>query len=836
MRAAWRIARRELAGGFRAGLSGFRVFLLCLALGVAAIAAIGLTGEAIDRGLKAEGAVLLGGDAQITLTYRFATPEERAWMDAAGRVSEIAEFRSLARAGGEGALTQVKAVDGAWPLLGAPVLDPPIPLEEALAGDRVVLAPELAARLDVGPGDPVALGSKEYEVSAILVSEPDAAVDFGLGPRTVIRRDALAGAGLMTEGTLFDSAYRIDLPPGADPDALRAGFEARFGGSGARWQDARDGAPGVAEFVRTLEDFLILVGLAGLAVGGVGVSAAVRAYLARKTGVIATLRTLGATRGTVFLAYVMQVGVLALLGVALGLVLGAAIPLALAPVIEAALPIPARFAPYPAPLGEAALYGLLAAALFALPPLARTETVRPAALYRDAAGGGGAGRPRARYLVALAALAAALVGIAALLQGNRVLTLWVAGGVAGALLALTLAAWGLRLLARRLARARAMRGRPALRTAFGAIAGPREEAGAVVLSLGLGLTVLAAIGQIDRNLQGFVRGALPEITPSFFFLDIQPDQLERFEAVLDGTGAVDEIEAAPMLRGIITGIDGRPAAEVAGDHWVLQGDRGVTYAAAPGAREVTEGAWWPEGYDGPPLVSFSADEGRELGLELGSTITVNILGRGVTAEIAAFHEVDFATGGIGFVMVMDPAALQGAPHTWIATARADPGAEGAVLRAVGRALPNVTAVSVRDAVDRAAEVIDGIAGAIRAGALVTLVTGFAVLLGAAAAGVGARVFEAAILRTLGAERGTILLSFALRSALLGAAAGAVALVAGCLGAWGVVTFVMQADYSVAWGNALLIVAGGAAMTLLAGLAFAWRPLRARPAGVLRARD
>lgn len=835
MTAAWRIARRELAGGLRAGLAGFRVFLLCLALGVAAIAAIGLTGEAIERGLGAEGARLLGGDAQITFTYRFATPEERAWMEGAGAVSEIAEFRSLARAGGDSALTQVKAVDGAYPLIGTVALDPPIPLDEALAGGRVVVAPELAGRLGLSPGDRMQLGARSYEVAALIVREPDASVDFGLGPRTLLRRDALEGSELLTQGTLFDSAYRIDLPPGADPAALRAELDARFGGSGARWQDARDGAPGVSEFVRTLEDFLILVGLAGLAVGGVGVSAAVRAYLGRKTAVIATLRTLGATRNTVFAAYLMQIGVLALAGVALGLALGAALPLALSPVIEAALPIPARFAPYPGPLAEAGVYGLLAAALFALWPLARTETVRPAALYRDAGGAGGGGRPRARYLIALAVLAALLVGIAAVLQGNRGLTLWAAGGVAGALLVLALAARGLRWAAARLARRRAVRGRPALRGALAALAGPREEAGAVVLSLGLGLTVLAAIGQVDRNLQGFVRGALPDVAPAFFFVDIQPGQMDAFARTVAGRGATG-IETAPMLRGIITGIGGRPAEEVAGGHWVLQGDRGVTYAAAPEGREVVEGAWWPEDHAGPPQVSFSAEEGAELGLEIGTALTVNILGRDIEAEIAAFHEVDFATGGIGFVMVMNPAALAGAPHTWIATAQAAPEDEAGILRALGEALPNVTAISVRDAVTRAADVIAGVAGAIRAGALVSLVTGFAVLLGAAAAGIGARVFEAAVLKTLGAERRTILASFALRSALLGAAAGAVALIAGCIGAWAVITYVMQGEYEIAWANALAIVLGGAAMTLVAGLAFAWKPLAARPAGVLRARD
>ncbi len=263
----------------------------------------------------------------------------------------------------------------------------------------------------------------------------------------------------------------------------------------------------------------------------------------------------------------------------------------------------------------------------------------------------------------------------------------------------------------------------------------------------------------------------------------------------------------------------------------------MTYAdRPPEGTEITAGEWWPEGYAGPPLVSFAAEEGAELGLALGDTITVNVLGRDITATVASFREVSFETAGIGFVMLMDPAALQGAPHTFIATVYAEPEAEAAILRDLAQAYPNITAIRVRDAIARVSDVLDGIAAAIRYGASMTLLTGFVVLIGAAAAGEGARVYEAAVLKTLGASRATILASFALRSGLMGAAAGAVALAAGCLGAWAVVTFLMESTYRIAWGNALAVVLGGLLATLLAGLAFAWRPLAARPARVLRAKE
>ncbi len=835
---AARLARRELRGG----LAGFRIFLACLALGVAAIAGVGSVRAAIEAGLADQGAVLLGGDAQAEFTYRFASDEERAWLtDISVELSEIADFRSMVvvQTDPDGppdrALTQVKSVDAAYPLLGEIGLEPAMPLDVALEDFGAVMAPVLADRLGLVPGDRFSLGAQAFTLRATLIAEPDDAGDgFGLGPRTIVRTQDLAASGLLGAGSLFETEYRMRLPPGTDLDALAEDARARFEETGLAWRDARNGAPGIARFVDRLGNFLVLVGLSGLAVGGIGVSAAVRAYLARKTPVIATLRTLGATRAVIFLTYFLQIGVLSLLGIALGLALGALVPVLFGPLISAALPVPALFALHPGPLAEAALYGVLTALVFTLWPLARAEDVRAATLFRDALGSARL-LPAPRYLLAVAFLLAALVGAAMLLSGNAALTLWTAGGILGALLILVIAAHAIRLIARRATPA--ARGRPVLRWALGAIGGPGESAGSVVLSLGLGLSVLAAIGQIDGNLRSAIERDLPEVAPSYFFVDIQKDQMPGYLDRLETDPAVSRIDSAPMLRGIITRINGAPARDVAGDHWVLRGDRGVTYAATPSERvTVTEGDWWPEDYSGPPQVSFAAEEALEMGLRIGDEITVNILGRDITATITSFREVDFSTAGIGFIMTMNPAALSGAPHTFISTVYAEEAAEAQILRDLAGAYPNITAIRVRDAIDRVSELLEGIGEAIRWGALATLLTGFLVLIGAAAAGEGARTFEASVLKTLGASRRRILQSFALRSALLGAGAGIVALGAGIAGGWAVSTFVMETDFAVIWGAAFGIIAGGVLATLLAGLLFAWRPLAARPARVLRARE
>lgn len=840
LRIAARLARRELRGG----LKGFYIFLACLSLGVAAIAAVGTVRSAIGAGLASEGAALLGGDAEAQFTYRFANDEERAHLTSISeRVSEVVDFRSMAVVGegqtAERGLTQVQAVDDLYPLVGSVTLVPEIDLDQALNGSNDmpggVMERVLVDRLGLSTGDVFKLGNQEFTLTAVLERYPDnSSGGFGLGPRTLVRTSDLANSGLITEGTIFDTKYRLDLPEGSDLAALETQTEDLFREAGMRWRDARRGAGGTARFVDRIGSFLILVGLSGLAVGGVGVSAAVRAYLQGKTGVIATLKTLGATRRTVFLTYALQIGALTILGIVLGLILGAFVPLALAPMISANLPIPAEFTLYPAPLIEATVYGLLTAAIFTLWPLARTEDIRAATLFRDAMTSGKS-LPGWGALVATCVLVAALLGSAVVFSGTTTLTLWTAVGIAGSLVLLTLTALAVRWIARKTMRS--ARGRPALRLALGAIGARGGETTSIILSLGLGLAVLASVGQIDGNLRATFNDELPDIAPSYFFVDVQPDQIDGFLERVNTDPLVSKVESAPMLRGVVTKINGIDAEEAAGGHWVVRGDRGITYSdEIPDGTEITRGEWWPAGYDGPPQLSFAEDEALEIGLDLGDTVTVNVLGREITATITSFRKVEFRSGGMGFVMLFNANALSGAPHSWISTVYAEPEAEAQILRDLASAYPNITAIRIRDAIDQLLVLVEGIAAGVRYGALATLVTGFLVLIGAASAGQTARTYESAVLKTLGASRAKILQSFALRSALVGAAAGLVALAAGTTGGWAVTTFVMESDYSVIWSNALWIIAGGIIATLLANLGFALRALRAKPAQILRARE
>lgn len=832
----------------RGALPRFRLFLACLALGVAAIALIGLLRASFEAGLQSEGATLLGGDAAITLTYRRASAEERAFLErAALDLSEVITFRSMVTRGADGALAQVKAVDGLYPLKGALRLAPDISLDQALAADPAglpgaVLAPELAARLGLELGESFTLGTQNFRFTARIEGEPDSASSgFALAPRVIVNSAALAQSGLLSPGALFDSTYRLALPEGAPPSALsalKAAFEAAFPESGMRWADKRRAAPGLERFLDRTADFLVLVGLSGLAVGGLGIQAAMRGYLAEKMRGIATLKSLGAPAGLIFRLYFWQMGGLALLGIGLGLGLAAFGLLALGPLIAPFLPFPLALTLQPAPLLEAAFYGLVTVVLFTLLPLARAEALRPAALYRGEAG---AGRLRPLRLWQLAAVIAFGLGGALAFSGAWGLALGTLAGLCGALLGLWLAALGLRRLAalgaRRLARRPGGRGRLALRLALGGLAAERAETGASLMALGLCLTVLATLGQIDANLRRAIAEDLPARAPSFFVLDIRADQIADFTTRFGADPRVETLESAPMLRGVIKAINGRPAREVAGDHWVLRGDRGLTYAEAPPpGTTLTEGAWWPLDYAGAPQVSFAAEEAAELGLRLGDHLILNVLGRDLEAEVTSFRAVDFRSARIGFVMVLNAAALRGAPHGHIATLYANPAEDAGLLRDVIAAFPNVTLINLREAAAKVAEAAGAIARATALAASTTLAIGLLVLVATAAAAIAARRREAALFKALGADRRFVFAVLALRAGVLGLVAGGIALGLSALAAFVTLNVVMEAEYVPLLAPALGVLALGVLVSLAATLAFAWPVLAARPAAVLRASE
>lgn len=836
---AARLARREL----RAGIRGFGVFLACLAVGVAAVAGVRSLSASYAAGLAEDAAALLGGDLEITLPQRPAAPDELAAVTALGTTSHLVSMQVMARAEAGPAkrtLATLRAVDDAYPLYGAVVLDPPQPLHQALAErdglPGAAAAPEVLSRLGIRVGDSIRVADGVFAVRAVLVRDPDASASLTtLGPRLVISDRGLAATGLLEPGSLTRHAYRVKLPPGSDAPALAKGLREAFPTAGWRVRDASGAQPGLSRFIDRLVAITGLVGLAALLLGGIGVSQAVSAYLAGRTQSIATLKSLGAPRRVVTAAYFLVVAVLAACGIGLGLAVGAAVPALAGPAIGNLLPVRLPPGPYPGALALAAASGALATLAFALPHLALAGRVPPLLLFR---GYDAPDRPRLGLVARLPGLfsMAGLLALAVFATPSRTLGL----GFVGVALGATAVFWVFARLAVLLARLPGRRpGRLGL--ALRAIARPDNQVGRVLAALGLGLLTLCAMALVEANFREAFTQDIPRTAPDFFFVDIQPDQREPFLATARSVPGVTRIDTAPMARGRITRLNGLSPEEVnVGEEakWAVQGDRGLTYAARmPGDTRVVAGAWWPEDYAGPPLVSVDEAIAKGLGLGLGDTVTVNVLGREITARVTSLRRINWLTLGINYVFVFSPGALEGVPLTWLATAYTDKGAGAdpgeAVFAAVTDRFPNITAIGIGDALTDVLAVADKVAAAVSVAAGATLAVGMLVLVQTMAAGLRRKAYETVIYKVCGASRRDVMAVLLLENALLGLLAGLMALVLGAAVAWAFVVFFMELPFRFFPGPALATVGAAAGLTLTLGLAGVLRMLSRRAWPYLR---
>ncbi|WP_137388289.1 ABC transporter permease [Rhodoligotrophos defluvii] len=835
---SFRIAMREL----RSGLQGFGIFLLCLILGVASLAGVRSLSAALDEGLANRGQVILGGDAEFSLVHRQANPQELAFLQAHGSLSEIATMRAMARsvAGDGRALVELKAVDRTYPLFGEVTLEGGEPLHDALAQRNgrwgVVVDPVLLTRLGVAPGDLLQVGELQVEVRQPLAHEPDR-LSEGLmfGPRLFLSREALAASGLVQPGSLVTYAYRLKLAGNDGDGALRSLLaEARSGFPDAGWRikSRENAAPGVQRFVSRLTLFLSLVGLTALFVGGVGIANAVTNFLDARRRNIAILKCVGAPGQSIFQIYLIQVLALAALAIAIGLTIGAAIPIVLAYTLAELLPLPLEPGLHPVALLTAAAFGLLVTLAFAIWPLGRARDLPAQSLFRDAITPARA-LPRQGYMVSIAVVLGLLAAVALWAFEDRQLTLWYIFGLAAGFVILIGLGKGLTWAAARVP----LRNGPIARLAIGNLHRPAAPTVSVVLSLGLGLALFVTLALVDSNLTRELKRNLPGQAPSFFFLDIQPDQHEPFEQMLAAQPGTHDIQSVPMLRGTIVQVNGVPSRQVRADPevaWVLRGDRGLTYSETPPANSVvTAGEWWPADYSGEPLVSMAEDAARGLGLSVGDALTVNVLGREITARIASLRQVEWRSLAMNFVLVFSPNALRGAPHTFLITVKAPPENEPAILKTMSDAFPNSTAVRVKEALDTVNELMEQLLTAVRGANAVTLLVGVLVLAGALATGLRTRIYDAVVLKTFGARRQQLLSAYALEYGLLGLTTALFAIIAGAAASYAILTFAMQSDWIFSPAVALSTAVLATAVTIAAGLVTTWAALRAKPTPILR---
>jgi putative ABC transport system permease protein len=756
-------------------------------------------------------------------------------------------MRAMARTDdGRTALVELKGVDAAYPLFGTVALTPALDLPAALArtGSTFGAAadPALLARLDLAPGARVTIGDATFELRATLQSEPDKfAGGLGFGPRLLVSQEALRATGLLQPGSLVRWHYRVRLPDNDAGEAtvrrITAAAEERLPEAGWEVRSRSNASPGLERNVERFTQYLTLVGLTALLVGGVGVANAIKGHLDRKRDVIATLKSLGATGRGVFWIYLTQTLLLASIGALPGLVIGAALPFLINWIFGAIIPLPLAPALYPGNLALAFVYGLMTALAFALWPLGRAHDVSVSALFRDEVEPERQ-RPRLSYILGTVVVAAALAALAIMLAYDRRIAAIFVAAAAGVFVTLRLVASLVMLIARRSPRSRST----VLRLAIANIHRPGALTVSVVLSLGLGLALLVTVIEIDGNLRRQFLAALPEKAPSFFFLDIQSADAERFDAFIRERAPGAVLERVPMLRGRIVSIKGVAAEDLKAPPsaaWVLQSDRGITYTdKLPAGSRLAVGDWWGADYQGPPLVSLEQKVAEGLALKIGDPIVVNVLGRNLTARVANLRTLDWQSLGINFVMVFSPNTFRGAPVTHIATITYPAGSsteqEIALLKAEAVAFPSVTAVRVRDALEAFGGIVTNLVLAIRGASALTLVMAVLVLGGALAAGHRHRVYDAVVLRAVGATRGQLLLAYGLEYLLIGFAAALFGVAAGTLAAALVIIEVMNLPFIWLPGLAATAALAAIAATVVLGLAGTFTVLGQKPAPVLRA--
>jgi len=831
-----RIALRELSGG----VAGFWIYLACLALGAWAIASAGSITDALQAGLSRQSHQLLGGDAAITISQREASAEQRAWMDARGQVSAAAQIDLMASADQEVMQVDVRGIDNAFPLVGSFTFDRVIALPQvlAMAGEAwgIAASASLAKDLGIGVGDSFVLGGIPVQLRAILLREPDRIGEPGMfEPRAIISIDALRDSGQMQPGALFRTAYRLVLKPEAAA-TFEADFNARWESDGLRYRGPDDAIDGLRNMLGMLNTFMTVVGISALIAGGVGVSQATSAFLDTRLDSIAALKALGADGGTIRAAYALQLGVLAGMGALAGMALGALSPWIVSALAGDAIPLPMQLGIYPLSLLKAFVLTLLAAAMFAAPPIGRARATSPAALFRRDSGDAPQRVPATERVVSILA-AILLVAVAMLGSARPLIVLGLMIGAAVAYLILI----GAAVLVRRLARRASPHVRGRLRLVLASLGGPGSLAPIVAPALGLGLSLLTLITVVQENLLGQLRDTTPTEAPSIIFRQIPAKDAPAFDAMMKQYGVATANQMAyrraPVLIGRVTALNGEKLDEqkvAADERWVTRTETPMTLLAErPIEAALVAGNWWPADYAGPPLVSVEEGAAQGIGLAVGDAITFRIFTREIEAKVASLRKVDWTGFGANVAFILSPGSVGAFQPAQAAIVIVPADKEAALVAAVAERWPKILAFQVRKTLETAADLFGQVSIIVTALASVVLAAGILVLFGAFAAAARRRRRESALLKVFGAARLTILSLYALEFALAAFLAVLLGSSLGIASAHPIVILVFDATWRFAWSPVVTVAFITVISAAAGGAVVGWSTLSHRPARVLR---
>lgn len=843
---AFRFALREMKSGFH----HFRILLLCLVLGVAAIAGVQSLSRSLLDSLSRDGRQILGGDLAIRTMAAPLAAEHQDYFRTQGRMTVSMETHTMLRRDNEDGsmLAELKAFDESYPLYGkvvfhdaaGEILEQTPQQVTARGADGLrgaAVDRDVLARLEIGVGDVIRIGTERFRINALVAHEPDrlGASRFSLAPRVMIALDAVEGSGFHGFGNLIYYFHRLALPQILtidDLEAEKARYERREPrGDNWRVYSFPDAAPGLRRAIDRLNIFLTLMGLTALLIGGIGIGNATAAYLQRKYGVIAALKCLGGSQELVFLTYFIQMVLVALPGIAAGLALGAAVPYAVMPLLTGRLELSSHIGIYPDILALAAVYGFLISFMFVIWPVAKACRVRAADLFRSRVVPA-YGLPEAKYIAATVLLAALLV---ALIFMTVTQTYMAEYFLVFSFMSLTVFLF-LSETVRSVARRIRVKNSPSLRMAIVNLYRPGNTTTPVLMSMGFGMAVMVMVAMLEANFATVLERDAHEEMPSFYFVDIQPDQKEDFINTVAAAGDKTSLTILPVIQGLVTKAKGRPATEVhTGRHsWVMRGDRRFTYAAENyGRGEFVAGEWWPKDHNGPPLVSIALDVAQAFDMKTGDTLTVEIFGQEVTATVANIRDINWSSFTMNFAMTFSPGVMEEFPASYVATLVMAEEHEIPLQNTVSRTFPNIISVRLGEVLGTAQKMMDMVAQAVRYGAFVSIAVGLLVLQGGILSGQQQRLYDSVILKVLGISRQRLGRVFLVEYGVLAFVVMLVAGVLGCVLSYGVFEVIMELNWrfyplALAEISALCVV-----LTLGIGYWNIRRILSVRPAAFLR---
>jgi len=835
LRLAWRLLRHRRSFAL--------LIIACIAIGVSGRVAVGTASGAIATAIGGESRAVLGGDLEIAGSQALAEDQRAAvgstW-PADSATTVVRSFTTMASGDGTSGPVEVTVVEPNWPLVGQLGTNAVGGLAALHGKDPgVIVQADLLERFHLQVGGRLRLGQTEFTVLGITTSEPGlGASPFRIGPRVWLASRHLEATGLAALGARIRHALVVRLlEPSASEASARAArialgqdpedrpFEGAFGPPRDRFnvRTAADAADSAGRLVGRLTDWIGLVALLALALGAVGVAAVVRGHLDARRDELAVLRALGATPNQVAAAFILQGGLLGLIGSVGGALLGTGLGM----LLTTAGGLPALPSPLAIAVGLA--IGLTAALLASAVPALAAAHRPPLAVLRDQSGA-----TRTPWIVYFAILFAVLAWFAIATLDARS---WILGpAVAGLTVGGGLLLYGCSALI--LPLGRRLGGPLAVRLALRNLARPALRP--AVVAAALGLAALLAGTALTYRTTVLAELARDDQRPALFLLDLHEDQLADLQALCIEAGA-GEPELAPVIRARYRGRPtdgGKPASAEGGTREEQQArffrsrEQNLSFRDQLGRDEtIIAGTWFTPGQTG--VCSLEERFAKRLGVGLGDQVVFDISGVPLTVTITSLRRVRWVNLRPNFFILMPAADLVGAPTTWVATVNCAPAAARTVERLIAERLPNTTALDITAITKQVSVLVDRLTAAVQLLAGLVLAAGLAVATGVALAGARVRAGEAALLRALGAAPTLPARSTALEFALLGLVGGLIGSVLGAAGGALMAGLLLDRAPVVPWLELGGTAAAVAACSASAGLVATWRSVTATPLAVLR---